>query len=215
MELEQKDNNAGRFSFSYDKGSWYDHEGNPVFHNYSTGGKTFYFVYYNKEELNFCDFIEAIKENLLKHFTKNRGFIFAKDSRKKYIKFSICCDNRRDDTYDYRFSHKAYVNFGVNGICANAFVKDLLKSANKKFEATSFDEHKCYRGKKFNVTNFDKKFIVDSLSVSMQLNQNKVLHKEKFYKKLHDEIVAAVWQPWRYLDFEEFRALKERWPQSK
>ena len=39
----------------------------------------------------------------------------------------------------------------------------------------------------------------------------------KFYSKtnsnksLHDEIVAAVWQPSRYLDFQELRDLEERW----
>ena len=53
--------------------------------------------------------------------------------------------------------------------------------------------------------------IIHSIIIYLPENVYKLFHKRKFYKSLDKEIVEAVWQPSRYLDFQELRDLKERW----
>ena len=85
------------------------------------------FYYYNKKKLGFCFFIEEIKEDLLKHISKNRGFILNEN-----IIFLI-------DYTDYKYFLGHIIDefdiiFGVNGICVKKFVKDLLNCANEYYK---------------------------------------------------------------------------------
>ena len=174
------------------------------------GNRFFSLQYYNDKKLNVCDFIESIKEDLLKILSKNRGFIEEKqgdeDDDKYAIKIRISYEIFEDGTSFYYYSNS---KFGVNGICVNKFTKDLINCANEKYEKCggkffSFEEE-CV------IKKFDEKSHIDFFDVIIYVNYDKITHKKKFYQKLHDEIVAAVWQPSRYLDFEESRALEERW----
>ena len=226
MEIKNNhDDCKRRFSFDYYKKSWYDKD---------NGKRLFGFNYYNKEKLGFCDFIEVIKEDLLKHISKNRGFIHEKD---RYIYFTI---NYDDDCVEYGFGCHSNINFGVNGICVDKFVKDLLNCANEEYEerlkeyvdenvgvyypyfngeyVNYFDYYDNYYGgvdgyydKECNINKFDKEFTVLSLEVDIYVNEYKINHKNKFYKNLNKEIKEAVWDYNWYLDFEELRDLNKRW----
>ena len=52
-----------------------------------------------------------------------------------------------------------------------------------------------YNDEKCNAKSFDKKFSIISLRLLLIVNKDKIEHKKKFYKPLHDEIVAAVLGP--------------------
>ena len=170
--------------------------------------------YYNGKKLNVCDFIESIKEDLLKILSKNRGFAEEKqddDIDVKYaIQFRITYEIFDDGT---SFCYYPSTKFGVNGICVNKFTKDLINCANENYEKYG-GKFFCF-GEEFDIKKFDEKSTINFFDVTIWVNYDRITHKEKFYKKLHDEIVESAWQPSRYLGFEELRALQERWPQSK
>ena len=58
-------------------------------------------------------------------------------------------------------------------------------------------------------------FIIISFKVTLYTNMHKIIHKNKFYKSLYDDIMEVAWNPDRFmnwcLDFEDLRNLKERW----
>ena len=173
--------------------------------------------YLNEKELSFCDFIEEIKEDLLKKISKNRCFI---DEKNSHIYFEIIYYDDNDD--DDGISYYADINFGVNGICTDKFVKDLLNCANEDYNEWlkeyveenfggiyhyvnedyvrlgGYDDYygrdgiyKGYYDKECNIDKFDNNFIVDVLLVNIYVNADKLSHKKKFYKKLYDELMAS------------------------
>ena len=245
IKINRHDDGKRRFGFAYYKNSWYD--------KYN-GKRLFGFNYYNKEKLGFCDFIEVIKEDLLKHISKNRGFICEEDlfmpkrqgiinEKGRYIHFTINYDYGDDD---HGFSYCDDINFGVNGICVFKFVKDLLNCANEEYKEwlkeyvdenmggayryvnedyvrlNGYDEYygrvdgyEGYYDKECNINKFDKEFTVYSLEVDIYVNEDKIIHKKKFYKSLYDDLMKVAWHPSRYLDWcidvEELKFLEELW----
>ena len=202
--------------------------------NVNTGKIFISLKYYNRKKLRICDFIETIREDLLKKISKNRGFI---DKKNGYIYFEIIYYNKDDDEYDNErpFNYYEDINFGVNGICGDKFVKNLLNYANKKFKeilkdyvgfeyyyeneeyilGDGYHEIFGYYDKECNINKFDKNFIVGSLNVEINIDSYKLEHKKKFYKTLHNDLMEVAWGTDRVLnwclDFEELRDLKERW----
>ena len=201
--------------------------------------------YQNDRKVGICDFIEQIKDSVLKNLSQNREYF----SEYIYCKHVMLCNNisgsieycANDDGYYFQgaISFSKNKDFGVGGISVNDFVKELLEIANEDFfeEEYNYYNHPvygriienhealdhyykngvflAYYDKECNINAFDKRFYVTSLEVSIFLDKNKILHKELFYKPLHDELMAVAWHPSRYLDwcidFEELRDLKERW----
>ena len=80
------------------------------------------FKYINEKRLGFCDFIELIREDLLKNISKNRGFIHPNRNPNVYF-FIEYGDNKHIIYY-------ADEKFGLGGICVDNFCKELLKEAN-------------------------------------------------------------------------------------
>ena len=78
-----------------------------------------------------------------------------------------------------------------------------------------------YYDKECIINNFDKKYIVNSIDLNIYFRKDlnddliKAIHKNKFYKDLHDELMVIAWHPSRYLDWcidvEELKFLKGVW----
>ena len=191
--------------------------------------------YFNEKELGFCDFIEEIKEDFLKNISKNRGLLF----EGKCIAFDVYYFNKHKDGYETIYYY-CDINFGVKEICVDKFCKGILNCANEHYidlfgnyvgneenyielqrdnENWEFYDYirnfSGYYDKECNINRFDNNFIIEIVNIRLQMDTYKLLHKEKFYKSLYDELMAIAWHPSRYLDwcidFEELRDLKERW----
>ena len=214
--------------------------------------------YYNDEKMSFCDFIESIKEDLLKTISENREFIdyyhYVEDEDEdpysyldkydnKFIKFEITYSNYYEEDYDIIYYggrwiiFKSGINFDIDGMDVDNFVKSALNCSNEmlkdyvegdngpfsycfdKYYDDCFEYFNCwgesYLKKQCNINNFDEKFFVKELDFIIYLNQEKINHKNKFYKDFHMELIERTWNSSRYLDWivdiEELRDFKERW----
>ena len=99
------------------------------------------FKYFNLEKLSICDFIEEIKEDLLKNLSKNREYF---SDVIYFYKSGIVLENNisvnveyyaKDDNYYFEGVMSLYKNkdFAVDGISVNEFVKELLENANEYY----------------------------------------------------------------------------------
>ena len=183
----------------------------------------------NDEELRICDFIEENKEAIYQNLTRNRQYLIGNEKIVIGVEYY-------SEFFSSSFAFTTKLTFGVDGISVNDFVKKILRYINRDFNNycpeysfslsgeffisnwedfnISHDENGFYLGyfdKECRIKTFDDKFIIYRLEVILKLDEYKIKHKNKFHQKLHDEIFESVWQPRRYLDFEELRALEERW----
>ena len=152
--------------------------------------------YFNDKKIANMDFLRLIKEDCLYNLSKALSIKYEDIGKDELVEFQIdySQDNGHKHYYGFSFSPKC----DMSGIFpSNEISNDFL---NDRPEAT-----------KFRNALINQKVLIDTFWVSIYTNPYKVLRKNKFYKSLHDEIVAAVWQPSRYLDFQELRDLKERW----
>ena len=175
-----------------------------------SGKTSMSFEYYNEKKLGVNDFLDSIKEDLLKHISNIRVFIdenyelyeyyndFGYDEDSEGVEFGIWHDDNEEYFY---FSISGIMGLYLDGISNNEFVSDLIYFANREKDDKM----------KYNINNF----IIDSIWISINVNADKLKHKHKFYKKLYDELMAVAWHPSRYLDWcidvEELRHLKKLW----
>ena len=142
------------------------------------------------------NFLRLIKKDCLYTLSKALSIKY-EDIDKEIVDFQI--EYTQDNGYKHYFGFSFSPKCDMSGIFpADEFSNDFL---NEREEAKKFR----------NALINNKKIFIDSFWVCVYTNTDKVLHKNKFYKKLHDEIVAAVWDPNWYLDFEELRELNKRW----
>ena len=145
-------------------------------------------IYYNEKRLNFCIFFNLIKDDLLENISKNRVIINKEIKKPISFYFNYYRKNEEydEDNNDCCCGHSTDINFGINGISVDYFVKDILNNCNKIIYYT------IYVLRKFFINRVDKKFIIYSFEVSIMKNQHMELHKEKFCKSLHDELIKEV-----------------------
>ena len=89
--------------------------------------------YENKKKLCFCDFIDVIKEDFLKYIIIKIVVLLIVFILKLLILKKMLIEMKMNFLKVmilFIFSDK---NFGINGICTDEFVKDLLDKANKNF----------------------------------------------------------------------------------
>ena len=137
--------------------------------------------YINKKRVCFCDFIELIKEDLLKRLSKIRGFIDYNpydddgifdiyDEKSDHIYFDIIFESYVDENIIGGIEFTRNKNFGVNGIYVDKFVKEVLKIANKNYEeyinSIEYEDDEDYKvyidnlyhDKECDINYFDKNF---------------------------------------------------------
>ena len=114
---------------------------------------TYNIVYRNDKKLGIYDFIEEIKEDLIKGLLKSREFIPIFSSFGDYIfEDSILVEvlyyNKNNISCKSVIGFLKDKDFGVNGICARDFVKELLENANKDYipenELLDIDDQEIY-----------------------------------------------------------------------
>ena len=166
------------------------------------------FEYFNEKKLSVHDFLKSIKTDLANNISKNIGFI---DKYNEVIYFEISYINKNDDVSSFSFSDNIK-NFYVDGICTDKFAKDLIYYANRKenydygmelfygdgdlFDYYDYDEDDDEQIE-YNINNF----IIDSFYVTIYMDVYKILHKNKFYKDLYDDLMPVAWHPSRYLEW--------------
>ena len=171
------------------------------------------FKYFNEKELEIGDFIDSMNKDLLKVISKNYGFL-DKDSPPD-IKI-IYFDKNDGEMFIYYWEDEE-IDFDKGLILFDEISELLIDNAGyERYQKQKYfmdiyndeDDDDYY-------SNSMNDFIIYSIKITLYKDAHKVLHKKKFYKPLHDELMAAAWHPSRYLDwcidFEELRDLKERW----
>ena len=196
----------------------------------------FFYEFINNKRLNFCDFINEIKEDIMKKISKNRKFIDYHNKpyipeKEKNISFSIKLIQDKNLCYPNDIFLKTDRNFDIDGLSEVDFVKAALCCADDELLSfvTGYDKsnsfyfdayyknrseyHVKYSYNPVKIYKFDEKFHVGKIEMGIFLNYFKVIHKEKFFRRLHDEIMEVAWHPTRYLDwcvdFEELKFLEE------
>ena len=155
------------------------------------------FKYINEKRLGIYDFVESIKTDLIKKISKNRGFIDEFVGFRIWWEYSAFC---------FPVNIK---KFGFESLPTDEFVSALLS-------ITNYNYRECLEEEYYDMDDdFFNDFIIDSMEIIIYTDAYKILHKQKFLKDLHDEIMGIAWHPNRFqewcLDTEELKGLKERW----
>ena len=184
-------------------------------------------VYENDKKLSICDFIEEIKEDLRQRLSKNRqDFLDTWDygvDEPNEIIFEV---GYSDGDFFHLICFTAKRGLGVNEICVKKFVKKIFKAANRSFPDNIcqydyspsgdwcisnwddfnyfYDEDGVYLGyydHECRIDTFDKKFLIEKLSVFLRLNEYRIAYKETIYMDFYNELMVVTWHPDRVMDW--------------
>ena len=180
-------------------------------------------AYLNEKRLGFNDFMKFIKPDLLYNISKNSVY-------NAFIGFEICYTNNNyydengDNTFYFSFTENIN-DFDFIGLYTDEFNRELFYQVNKEcylwLKTNFIGDGVIDYGDEDVVDYYDKDcddvkdLIIDSFEVIIYADSDKVEHKNKFHKDLHNDLMVVAWRPDRVLDwcldFEELRDLKKRW----
>ena len=140
-----------------------------------------------------CDFINSIKDDIIKRLSKDRECLteihFLFEYRDRNVREYYPYGNQTPLTIEN-------FDFGVNGINANDLIKKFLKD-------------------KLSINDFDNKYFILRISFSREYDDNKLSHKKKFFKSLDKELIKTAMHPSRYfdwcIDINKQKLLEELW----